>query len=187
MIISKTQIIVLIVLIFVLVLAGLYTYFNSKSSKVESSEANRVLGVISEKPGQFTDLEGNPFSFKEHKGKVIVANSWASWCPFCLNELSDFAKLSKEFSTDEVVVVAINRKESNEVAKLFLMEIKDTGNIIFVQDPKDDFYKSISGFAMPETAIYNKAGNLSYQKRGHMKLPEMMTQVNQALSTDQNK
>jgi len=178
---SKTHIFMLIVLVLVLLGAGLYTYHNLTASKTESSEANRVLGVVKESTGQFTDLDSNPFSFKEYKGKVIVANSWASWCPFCLSELSEFAKLSQEYSTEEVVVVAINRKESNEVAKAFLKQINNTDNIIFVQDPQDNFYKSIKGFSMPETVFYDKKGNLSFQKRGHMKLAEMVNYVEQAL------
>jgi len=58
------------------------------------------------------DLDGNMVSLSDFRGQNLVINSWATWCPFCVTELPDFAALQKEFG-DQIVVIAINRQESN--------------------------------------------------------------------------
>ena len=44
----------------------------------------------------FTDFNGGEVSLSEFKGKTLVVNSWAVWCPFCKKELEDFAVLQEE-------------------------------------------------------------------------------------------
>lgn len=118
------------------------------------------------------DYDGNIVSLSDFEGKALIINSWAVWCPFCKAELSDFAKLQKEFA-DDIVVIAIDRQESLEKAKGFSDEIGVTDNMVFLLDPSDSFYKSIGAFTMPETIFVDKDGNIIVHKRGPMKLDEM--------------
>lgn len=57
------------------------------------------------------DYNSNEVRLRNFEGRVLVLNSWASWCPFCLDELVDFKTAQKEFG-DRVVIVAINREET---------------------------------------------------------------------------
>jgi cytochrome c biogenesis protein CcmG, thiol:disulfide interchange protein DsbE len=129
----------------------------------------------------FTDYDGNSVSLSEFQGKPLVINSWAVWCPFCRQELSDFAELQKEFD-DKVVVIAIDRQEPLEKARGYTDELNITDDMLFWLDPSDSFYKSIGGFSMPETLFMNSEGDIVVHKRGPMDVQEMREHTNKILS-----
>lgn len=114
----------------------------------------------------------------DFRGKAVIVNSWASWCPFCVDELPDFVELQEEFG-DTVVVIAVNRGEGFETAKAFLDKVGTTGKMIFLSDPSDSFYSSIGGFSMPETIFIDRDGFIKDHKRGPMKIEEMRRRVQQ--------
>ena len=153
------------------------------------SNTSDIAHVISNTEGDtasfvetpYTDLGGNPVDLDEFSGKALVVNSWASWCPFCVQELPDFDLLGEEFKND-VVVVAINRRESASEARTFLNSIDNPENIEFWLDSGDAFYRSIGGFAMPETLFLDREGNISFHKRGFMTLEEMRSHTETALN-----
>ncbi|MFT7506891.1 MAG: thiol-disulfide isomerase/thioredoxin [Acidimicrobiales bacterium] len=179
---NKGTIITFAVVIAIFFLAGLYTYSIQHTARVaeKDSEASRTLTVSEEAP--YTDLEGNPFSFDDYRGQVRVVNAWASWCPFCTNELADFEQLAQEFSEQNVAVIAINRKEPRERAKHFLSSLGEFTYIDFAIDLSDAYYTSIGGFSMPETVFYDREGNIVIHKRGFMDIEEMRTLTNQAIT-----
>ena len=131
----------------------------------------------------FTNYNGAEVSFSDFSGKPLVINAWATWCPFCVNELSDFVKLQKEF--DDIVVIAINRRESPSTAKEFTDSIGISDDIIFLMNPNDSFYQQIGGFAMPETIFVNADGGVVIQKRGFMTLEEMSEKTQELLADSQ--
>jgi len=126
------------------------------------------------------DIDGNTVNLDDFKGKTLVINSWAVWCPFCVDELPDFGKLQEEFG-DEIVMIAIDRQESLEKSKSFTDNLGITDDMLYLLDPKDSFYKSIGGFSMPETIFVDGDQNIIIHKRGPMELDEMIAKTNQTL------
>lgn len=125
------------------------------------------------------DYEGREVKLSDFRGKPVVANAWAAWCPFCVKELPDFAMLQEEFK-DKIAVIAIDRAEPLETAKKFSDEVGVTGRLVFLLDPSDFFYQSIGGFSMPETIFVNREGVVVDHKRGPMELGEMRERVKNA-------
>lgn len=131
----------------------------------------------------FTDYNGNTVALGDLTADVLVVNTWATWCPFCVDELPDFAELQEEFADESVVVIAINRGERLEQARDYTDRLEVSNNIVFLQDESDSFYKAIGGFSMPETIILNnKTGEILQHKRGPMELSEMKSRVERALN-----
>lgn len=180
---DKSTIITIAVIIGVLVLGGFYTYITQTRALLSErdTEASRTLVVEEETP--YTDLEGNPFTFDEFRGQVRVVNSWASWCPFCTQELADFEQLAKEFGDQNVAVIAINRKEPKERASAFLASAGSFPSIHFAIDLTDAYYISIGGFSMPETVFYDARGNIVVHKRGFMNVNEMRLHTTTAINS----
>lgn len=127
------------------------------------------------------DYNGNKVILSDFRDKIVLVNSWAVWCPFCGDELIDFAELQEEFK-DEIVIIAVDRAESLETAKGFTDSLEVTDKMIFLLDPSDSFYASIGGFGMPETIFLDKKGDVKIHKRGPMTLEEMREKVNTILS-----
>lgn len=111
------------------------------------------------------DYEGRTRTLEEFKGTPLVINSWAAWCPFCREELPDFARVQREFA-GKVVFIAIDRAESLETAKRYSDELGVTRDMVFLLDPDDSFYRALGGFSMPETIFVDAAGNIRFHKRG---------------------
>lgn len=120
----------------------------------------------------FSNYFGEIVSLKNFHGTPLVINSWAVWCPFCREELVDFANTQEELG-DAVKIIAINRAESLETAHGFTDEIGATDTMIFLLDPNDSFYRAIGGFSMPETIFVDKNGIIRIHKRGPMNAEEI--------------
>lgn len=125
------------------------------------------------------DYQGREVSLSDFRGRPVVVNSWAAWCPFCVAEMPDFAALQEEFE-DKIAVILVNRAEPLETAKKFSDEVGVTGRIVLLLDPGDSFYRAIGGFSMPETIFVDENGMIKDHKRGPMSLEEMRRRTEQA-------
>jgi thiol-disulfide isomerase/thioredoxin len=179
--INKTGIITLSVLLFLLILAGALVYkVYTTPRDGHNSDAQKTFSNAGE---DFIDVEGNPVAFDTHVGKVRVVSSWASWCPQCGQSLQDLNALSVLFKEDDVVVAAINRKESKEQAQRYLKTLPSLDSLILVIDQDDSFYELSEGYAMPETIIYDAKGNTYLHKRGTMTFEEIKMAIEGALAS----
>lgn len=172
--------IIIFVIAALLIGGGAITFFSTQRGVVSTP----VPQLQEEKPVPdlaFTDYNGNTVKLSDFRGKPVVANAWAAWCPFCREELPDFSALQKEFG-DKIVVIAIDRAESLDVAKRYSDELGVTDEFLFVLDPSDSFYRSIGGFSMPETIFIDEQGFIKDHRRGPMDLEEMKRRVQQAFS-----
>ena len=170
---------VLAIIISVLIVGGIgWLVISSRNASEESTRQTQF-----EKAPDFAlqDYDGKTVRFTDFAGKPLVINSWAAWCPFCRKELVDFAAAQKEFG-DDVAIVAIDRAESRETAKKYTDELGVT-NLIFLLDPLDSFYQSISGFSMPETIFVDRGGNIAERKRGPMEIKEIREKIQKLLSS----
>lgn len=156
------------------------------SKKREQTADNPAMQALSVLEGglPYTDLSGNPLSLTDHVGNILVINSWASWSPDSAKELLTLAELSREYRERGVVVLAVNRAESETIAKRFLETLGVIDDVQLVLDRGDQFYKASQGYAMPETVFYDRKGNVAYQQRGHISLEKMKVQVDQILADD---
>jgi cytochrome c biogenesis protein CcmG/thiol:disulfide interchange protein DsbE len=60
------------------------------------------------------DLEGNDVQLSDYKGKVVVLDFWATWCPPCRKGIPDFVEMQKEYGEDKFVVIGINLDQGSE-------------------------------------------------------------------------
>ena len=73
-----------------------------------------TLPVVAEKV-DFTlqDLDGKSVSLSDYRGKWVIVNYWATWCPPCLEEIPDLVDLYEE-NRDTIVVLGIAFEEVNK-------------------------------------------------------------------------
>jgi len=74
-----------------------------------------------------TDLDGNSVQLSAFKGKVVLVNFWATWCPPCKEEIPSMEKLWQRFGKDGLVILAASvDKVSDEELKNFVREQRMT-------------------------------------------------------------
>lgn len=129
----------------------------------------------------FKDYQGKTVRLADFRGRPLVVNSWASWCPFCRKELPDFRTVQKELD-DKVTFIAIDRAEPLATAKKYTDALGVTGDLAFLLDSDDAFYSAIGGFSMPETVFIDKNGVIRDHKRGPMEVGEIRERTRAILS-----
>ena len=132
---------------------------------------NKSYGLV------LKDYDGKDVHLYEFRRKVLIAYAWATWCPYCSAELQNLSEMKKKYG-DDVQIVAINRAETVVVAKPFTDKL-GISNILFLIDPEDAFFKSISGYAMPETVFINERGEIVFHQRGPLNLPELEQRIHE--------
>jgi thiol-disulfide isomerase/thioredoxin len=175
--VAKKQMLVLSA-VTVLIVAGIFLLESPSEGVVcEYEETGNVYSIT------YADDKGKCRELSEFKNQVVVINSWASWCPFCVEELPDLARLADDFS--EISVIAINRAESSKNAKEFLSTLPLSKKMHTLFDPEDSFYRYIDGFGMPETIFIDSSGAKLFHKRGVMSFQEMRDTVNLLINRTQ--
>ncbi|MHB8501558.1 MAG: TlpA family protein disulfide reductase [Candidatus Acidiferrales bacterium] len=109
------------------------------------------------------DLNGKPAHLSDLRGKVVVLNFWATWCPPCIEETPELNRLQKYIASRNGVVLGVAADEDQSVYEQFL---RDHG-VIFptYRDPKTkDNHSPIAetyGTSMyPETYIIGRDGKI---------------------------
>jgi thiol-disulfide isomerase/thioredoxin len=78
------------------------------------------------KPFSFTDIEGKSHTSSEWKGKVVLVNFWATWCPPCRAEIPDLIELQNRYR-DRLVILGVSQDEGEgaiDMVKAFVSENK---------------------------------------------------------------
>lgn len=107
-----------------------------------------------------TDLNGKTWTLKGLRGRVVLVNFWATWCPPCRKEMPDLQELYSRFKDKGLVVLAIT-DEAPEKAKPFIEEKRYSFPILVDKDRKVNETFRVDG--IPKTFIYNREGRLAAQ------------------------
>lgn len=184
MVLTKQYKIVLGVLGAVIIVAAAVTAFVLYQKKHAVSE--ETIAVFSNQPGEapYTDLLGNPVALTQYLGRVLVVASWASWSPFSEADLKMLNELSDTYSDEQVVFMVINRKETKEQAARYVATLPPLPGLVMVLDPRDNFYSSIDGYAMPEVVIYNTQGEIVVHERGVASREIIETKLRELLAVE---
>ena len=59
----------------------------------------------------FTDINGKPVNLSDYRGKWVVVNYWATWCPHCLEEIPELVLFHENHKEHDAVVVGFNMEE----------------------------------------------------------------------------
>jgi len=174
----------LVVLLLLLSIGAGVTYFVVKNAGSEIKQETVALFSNPEGEEPYTDLLGNPIALEQYLGRTLVVATWASWSPFSTGDLKMLSELRTEFSSDEVVFMAINRKETKEQAARFLQTVPEVSGVVMVLDPRDAFYLTVGGYAMPEVVVYNSRGEVAQHYRGVTNIDDLRQVIQGILSQE---
>jgi len=107
-----------------------------------------------------TDRAGKTWTLSQLKGKVVLVNFWATWCPPCKKEMPDLDALYKRFSDKNFVILAISDEKAETVDK-YLGEHPVNYPVLLDPDRKVNTLFDIDG--IPKNLIYNRKGQLVAQ------------------------
>lgn len=98
------------------------------------------------------------------RGYPVVVNVWASWCGPCRFEFPHFQRAAADYG-QRVAFLGIDSEDSDDAASTFLAE--EPVPYPSYTDPDEDLADSIgASIGKPDTAFYDRGGNLVYLKQG---------------------
>ncbi len=74
----------------------------------------------------FKDIQGKSVTLSDYKGKVILLDFWATWCPPCRKEIPGFIELYNTYKSRGLVVVGVSMDDADDIAdvKRYAAQIK---------------------------------------------------------------
>jgi cytochrome c biogenesis protein CcmG/thiol:disulfide interchange protein DsbE len=124
------------------------------SAEIPSSGGNAVASA----PGfTLTDLEGRPVSLSDFRGKVVVLDFWATWCPPCKREIPDFVGLQSTYGSRGVQIVGIALDEPART-KAFAVANRMNYPVLLGNEEVSSQYGGISG--IPTTFVLDRNGKI---------------------------
>ena len=123
------------------------------------------------------ELNGESWTLSALRGKVVVLNFWATWCPPCRKEMPDLEALYEQFKDQGLVVLAISDEEAGKV-KPFIAERKITYPVLL--DPGRTVNELFQVDGIPKTFVYDRSGKLAAQSidmRTRRQFLEMLAQA----------
>ncbi len=150
----------LVIIVFLLVLAGGSLYMGFAGSSRPSYEPVKPVQLGDPAPDfQLEDTKGNKISLSDLRGKVVLVNFWATWCPPCRAEMPSMEALNKAMAGEDFVMLAINVEENGRSSvPAFLDKAPHSFSVLY--DDQGVVQKLYGVYKFPESFVIRKDGTI---------------------------
>jgi len=150
-------------------LVGYAIYFaiNPSNPKVGVSKGSTAPDF------ELKTLSGDSMSLSSVKGKKVIINFWATWCPPCRSEMPDMQKIQDEHK-DDVVVLAVNLTNSEssvDTVKSFVDELELTFPVLL--DEKGEINNQYEVLSYPTSYFVDENGVIQTKFVGALSYDQM--------------
>lgn len=185
----KKNIGLVLVLALVIIMAGTYIKQQTEKSQAIAEgakgyelEFGKDTGI---EKGQYapnftlTNLDGEEVTLADLRGKNVILNFWATWCPPCEAEMPHFQKYYEQHAKeDNVEIIAVNAtyaKEKIERVKQFVEAYELTFPILL--EPTEEVAKQYEVIFIPSTFLIDREGKIQRSIRGPLDLDALQSYV----------
>ena len=117
-----------------------------------------------------TDITGRPLSSSDWKGKVVLVNFWATWCPPCRAEIPDLIALQNKYR-DKLVIVGISEDDGPvDDVKRFVADQKMNYPVVMETPELSKIFRGVA--ALPTTFVLDRDGKLEQKHVGELSADE---------------
>jgi peroxiredoxin len=108
------------------------------------------------------DMQGKSITLSDYKGKVILLDFWATWCPPCRKEIPGFIELYNTYKARGLVVIGVSMDDADDIGdvKRYADQIKMTYPILLGAGREDDLKPAFGELPLPTSFIISRNGRI---------------------------
>lgn len=164
---NKRAVIALFVGAAAVVAAGGYVFLQQEpGAAVQSSRPVSTEALFQ---ASLNDLDGKPQPLAQWRGKVMVVNFWATWCPPCRAEIPEFVKLQGKYRENGLIFVGIALDEKGKV-QAFADEAGINYPVLLGELEAVGLSRKLGNRlgGLPFTAIIDRGGHIATTEMGEL-------------------
>jgi cytochrome c biogenesis protein CcmG/thiol:disulfide interchange protein DsbE len=148
-------------MIIILTLGGLWIWL----SVVPLEEANTET-ISAPQEGfrapnfELVTIDGKVISLTELRGKAIILNFWATWCPPCRSEMPAMQQVYLDYGPDDIVILAVNNTQQDQIADVEAFVVEEGLTFPVLLDYSGAVSSSYQIHSMPTTFFIDSEGRI---------------------------
>lgn len=162
---------------------------NSESERVEPLDPASAPLYAAQNEAQATDFEvtllnGETFRLSDQKGKVVLMNIWATWCPPCREETPELVDLYEKYKDEGYVTLGVSIDEQGESVVRPFMKKYEVTYPMYIDTDGTVVDKYSPEMGIPTTYIIGREGNLRYFAVGAVTKKELEPRIKKLLAEE---
>lgn len=114
---------------------------------------------------QLPGLDGRPTRLSDLRGKVVVLNFWATWCPECVIEIPSLNAFADAYRGQDVAILAVSVDKSEEAVREFLVNNAMRFTVLLDREG-EVFVGKYTTRALPSTVLIDRSGRIAVRLPG---------------------
>ncbi|HYR05825.1 MAG TPA: TlpA disulfide reductase family protein [Gallionella sp.] len=111
-----------------------------------------------------SDVGGAPRTLADYRGKVVLLNFWATWCPPCQREMPSLERLRAKMADRPLEIVAVSSAETPDEVRAYLSKMKLGFPVLLDTDSSNTRRWKV--FALPTTFVLDAEGRVRHVLTG---------------------
>ena len=130
------------------------------------------------------NMDEEKIRLADYRGKVVLLNFWATWCPPCVREMPSMERLQKKVDADDFRVIAVNQMEDVDQVFAFTGQLPEDPTFEIVFDTDSSVSRAYVVRGLPTTYLLDKKGYIRYRAVGGREFdhPEVIKIIRQLIA-----
>jgi cytochrome c biogenesis protein CcmG/thiol:disulfide interchange protein DsbE len=152
----------MIKLILIIVLAFSLNGYSEDTKRLQSNcDKNVTINMSDDKAPDFAlkSIDGKTVKLSDYKGKIVIIDFWATWCPPCRRGIPDLVAIQKEYKDNVVIIgISLDREKTIKDVPGFAKNYGINYPIVYGDDSVVISYGGIQ--SIPTSFVVDKKGNV---------------------------
>ncbi len=130
-------------------------------------------------------LDGKDYQLSAFRGKPVILNIWATWCPPCRAEMPAFERVWQRYNQGDVMILAVNQRENAATIERFEQQVVDVSFPILL-DSQGEVSRLFAVTGLPTTFFIDAEGRIQSVSMGGMDEATLLASIQKIINPSQD-